>query len=90
MINIANISKYLAFFILRVKHYTKIKAPRFFETLATIYSFARRNILEDFNLLQHRCENLKSCIVNLSSDLHSCITVCLRLLLRLVFFDGLY
>jgi hypothetical protein len=35
MINITDISKHLASCMFRVKHYTKIKAPRFFETLAT-------------------------------------------------------
>jgi hypothetical protein len=90
MIIITDVSKYRASFMFRVKHYTKLKALRFFETFATIYSSARRNILEDFNLQQHLCDNLKSCIVNLSSDLSSYITVCLRLLLCLVFFDGLY
>jgi hypothetical protein len=38
----------------------EVKALQFFETSLTSYKSTRCNIPEDFNLQQHRCENLKA------------------------------
>ena len=37
----------------------KVKVLRFYETSTIIYSMIHRNVPEDFNLQQHRRENLK-------------------------------
>jgi len=47
-----------------VYHLTlKIHALQFFEMLVTIYHCTLCNIPDELNLLHHRCENLKSCVV---------------------------